>query len=61
MNESATKAAQTAALLCEDLRELHHRFCKDNPTVGDKLAEAHVLSLLSQAAELRNALKGIAQ
>lgn len=60
MNESATKAAHTAELLCQDLRELHRRFCRDNPTVGDKLAEAHVLSLLSQAVELRQSLKEIA-
>ena len=58
--ELITKAAQTAELLTQDLRELHRRFCLDKPTSAERLAEQHALALLNQAVQLHRELKGIA-
>ena len=58
-NEQITKAAQTAELLTQDLRELHRRFFFDNPTSAERLAEQHALALLNQAVALHRELKGI--
>lgn len=60
MNESATKAAQTAELLCQDLRELHKRCLAADSTTWTRMAEAHALALFNQAKALHHALKGIA-
>lgn len=59
MNEDFAKAAQTADLLCQDLRELHRRFCKDAPTLTDMMAEAYALGLLNQAVALKRELEGV--
>ena len=60
MNESATKAAQTAELLCLDLRELHRKCLAADATTESRMAEAHALALYHQAKALHSALKGIA-
>lgn len=59
MNEDFTKAAQTADLLCQDLRELHRRFCKNAPTLTDMMAEAYALGLFNQAVALKRELEGV--
>jgi hypothetical protein len=59
MNEDFTKAAQTADLLCQDLRELHRRFCKDALTLTDMMVEAYALGLLNQAVAIKRELEGV--
>ena len=60
MNEAATKAEQTAELLCQDLRELHRKCLAADATTESRMAEAHALALFNQAKALHLALKGIA-
>jgi hypothetical protein len=57
--ELITKAAQTAELLVQDLRELHRAFCSDKPTSAERLAEQHALGLLNQGVQLHRELKGL--
>ena len=60
MNEKAAKAAQTADLLVQDLRELHKALCADAPPPETRMAEQYALRLLQEAVRLREQLKGIA-
>ncbi len=61
MNEDLLKASHSAGFLCAELRAAHKHLCKDKPTATERLAERHVLDLLDQATELKNALKGLAE
>lgn len=57
--EHAAKAADDAAFLVDDLRALARAFCKDKPTLAERLAEAHALNLLARAAELKREIVGL--
>ena len=59
MTEDILKAFHSAEFLCDELRAVHKSLCKDKPDLSDRLAEAHMLSLLAQACEIREKLKGL--
>lgn len=60
MKEDLIKALHSAQLLCAELQAAHSHACADNPTVEQRLAESHLLSLLADAVKLRQALEGVA-
>jgi hypothetical protein len=61
LNEELAVAFRSAQSLCKDLRFIHGLVCKDNPSAADKLAERHVLELLSLAAEIKTKLEGLSE
>lgn len=56
-NEKITKAAQTAELLTQDLRELHREFCFNKPTASQRIAGHYTLELLRESVSLFNRIK----
>jgi len=60
-SEKLTKAAQTAELLVQDLRELHRTFCVERLTLSESMAECLASELLQDAVKLKQKLERIAR
>lgn len=58
-NEKIAKAAETAELLIQDLRDVHREFCLDKPTAAERIAGQHTLELLRESVSLLNRIKGM--
>jgi hypothetical protein len=60
-SEKLTKAAQTAELLAQDLRELHRTFCVERLKLSESMAECLASELLQDSVKLKQKLERIAR